>query len=142
MYWDFNKRASSWLYEKHLADINGRGIKPLDLESRLGAYYTTRNCCHGTVSYVVHVTIGEIYKYLGPFSEEKLGRVFNDKRALALYHDSVYSPSNKFMAQIEYCYWSNALEEDKSSLGASLAVLFQPDTHNYLQMLLPEVVRC
>jgi hypothetical protein len=139
---DTGKWLTNWRYQKHLDEIDREGKKPADIESRLGAYYAIRNYPRGTVGHAVHRAIGEIYRWLGPVGEERIGRVFNDPRAIALYPKSVESSANLCMAQIEHRYWANVFAEDEKSIGGGLGAMFQPAARDCIQKYLPIIREC
>ena len=139
---DMSQWLTSWFYERDLHEIDYAGKRPADMESRLGAYYITRTYQPDTVGHAVHSAIGEIYRWLGPVGEERIGRVFNDKRAIALYKDSIHSSSNLCMAQIEYRYWANVYAEDPTSIGGQLGSMFKPTIRDCIQKYLPKIRDC
>jgi hypothetical protein len=114
---------------------SGLGGAP-DPDSRLGAYYATRNYGPNTVGRAVHRAIGAIYLALGPTGEEKIGRVFNSEAAKALYEHPVTSSSNLCMAEIEHQYWANVKTENPYSFGGTLGRAFSPRVRACIQKLL------
>lgn len=115
-----------------LSDVDSGRYTP-DPESRLGAYAATKGYPPGTVGNAVHHAIGTIYVVFGTYGEEKIGRVFNDPAAKALYNDPVDSPSGQRMAQIELRYWNNVAKEDPYSGGGKLGSAFGANFRNWLQ---------
>ncbi|CAF1461892.1 unnamed protein product [Adineta ricciae] len=105
----------------------------VDPESRLGAYYATRDNKYCTVGHSVHTLIGALYLVLGEAGEEKIGRVFNHPLVKQLYSDSITSSSNKCMGDVEERYWQNVKKEDKHSFGGRVGSWFTPDDREKIQ---------
>jgi hypothetical protein len=118
--------------EQTLADIDAGKTTP-NPDSRLGAYDATKGYPPGSVGDSVHNAIGEIYKDLGDYGQENIGRVFNSDEAKALYGDPVDSDSGRKMAEIEHQYWQNVKSEDPWSMGGQLGSAFNPAARDWLQ---------
>lgn len=110
------------------------GTDTPDPSSRLGAYAATRGYPKGSVGEAVHNAIGTIYVALGTYGEEKIGRVFNDPRTIALYNDPVDSASGLRVAEIEELYWNNVAQEEGITSGGGFAgSLFDAKSRDRLQ---------
>ena len=123
--------ATKNLYD--LIRVESGKYVPKDLESRLGAFYATREYKPCTIGRAVHRAIGAIYLGFGSVGEEKIGRVFNDPAAKAFFSDSIWSSSNDCVAAIEHRYWSNVKNEDGMSFGGLLGAFVQPGDRSKIQ---------
>lgn len=104
-----------------------------NLESRLGAYWSTRGYPEGTTGRAVHNAIGTIYLALANYGQEKIGRVFSSAQAKALYMAPVESCASLQIATLEHRYWSDVAEEDGFSPGGRLGAMFNPAARDFLQ---------